>query len=330
MKGRMDPVDDTGDLPGAPPPDPTRSGDFDPLFSSDWSSGPRRAIRGEAADDDIFAWEPARYVDDEVPFERITLERYPDRYVPAVHERLTDLQRQLREAVLVVPKPERRLGVTIRELAETLLLAALIFLAVRASFQNFRVQGGSMQPSLEDGEYLIVNKLSYAELDTGFLDFLPFFESDENPLRLWDKPALGDVVVFAAPTSPDRDFIKRVIGTPGDTVQIDATTHEVIVNGEALAEPYIQGQTTCGESCTYEVPEAGSPESHDVCGSDECYFVMGDNRQNSSDSRQGWMVPRENIIGKAMITYWHEGGPNIGLAPNHDVDNDGSAEASSD
>jgi signal peptidase I len=326
----MDPVDETGELPGAPFPEPANSGDFDPLFSSDWSAGPLRAARTEAADDYLFGYEPLPSYADEKPFEQITLERYPDRYVPTVHERLTELQRQLREGVVVVPRHERRLGVTIRELAETLLLAALIFLAVRASFQNFRVQGGSMQPSLEDGEYLIVNKLSYAELDTGFLDWLPFVDGDDDPLHLWDEPSLGDVVVFAAPTSPDRDFIKRVIGTPGDTVQIDAQTHQVIVNGEVLDEPYIQGQTTCGESCTYEVPPAGSPESHDVCGSDECYFVMGDNRQNSSDSRQGWMVPRENIIGKAMITYWHEGGPNIGLAPNHDVDHDGQAEASSD
>lgn len=327
----MDPVDEPGELPGASFPEPEQSGDFDPLFSADWGASPPLAGGREVVDDYLFAFETLPLEVDEKPFERLTVERYPDRFVPVYAERITELQRALRESTIVVPKPERRLGVTIRELAETLLLAALIFLAVRASFQNFRVQGGSMQPSLEDGEYLIVNKLNYAELDLGFLDPLPFFDSGDNPMhKLWGEPTLGDVIVFAAPTSPDRDFIKRVIGTPGDTVQIDPGTGEVAVNGKVISEPYIQGTTNCGDSCTYEVPEAGSPEAHDECGSDECYFVMGDNRNNSSDSRLGWLVPRENIIGKAMITYWHEGGPNIGLAPNRDVSNEDEANAAGD
>lgn len=138
--------------------------------------------------------------------------------------------------------------------------------------QYFTFEGGSMEPTFVDGDRVEV---------------LPF-----------DRPvANGDIIVFAAPTAPDRDFAKRVIGTPGDTVQIDPGTGEVAVDGKVISEPYIQGATSCGESCTYEVPEAGSPEAHDRCGSDECYFVMGDNRQNSSDSRLGWLVPAENIIG---------------------------------
>ncbi len=331
MVGRMDPSDDAGDWPDAPFPTPENSGDFDPLFSSDWDTSEPPVTRREAADDYLFEFGPTPAIEEPYSFQRLTTERYPDRYAPEYAERMTELQRQLRESTIVVPKPERRLGVTLRELAETLLLAALIFLAVRASFQNFRVQGGSMQPSLEDGEYLIVNKLNYAELDLGFLDPLPFFDSGANPIReLWDDPNTGDVIVFAAPTSPERDFIKRVIGTPGDTVEINPGTGEVSVNGTIIAEPYIQGSTACGESCIYRVPDKNSGEAHDTCGSDECYFVMGDNRQNSSDSRQGWMVPRENIIGKAMITYWHRGGPNIGLAPNENVEDADDANAASD
>ncbi|MBI2914053.1 MAG: signal peptidase I [Chloroflexi bacterium] len=222
---------------------------------------------------------------------------------------------------MTVPRPRRRWAVTVREVVETLLLALLIFLAVRASFQNFRVEGASMVPSLEDGEYLIVNKLSYAQLDLSIFNWLPFFDAGDDPVHhLWAAPDRGDVIVFRAPTSPDRDFIKRIIGVPGDTIEIVPDKTQVLVNGNAIDEPYIQGTTTCSRGCgPWPVPPANSPESMKACGSPACYFVMGDNRQNSSDSRQGWLVPEENIIGKALITYWHKGGPELNLAPNHPV-----------
>jgi len=299
---------------------------YDPLFS-DWGEPPA----AEAAQiDDIFAWAPAAMPAeaDEYEFTRYSPSAaptapFPDRFQPEYEERLTELQRRLRAETVVLPK-ERQWGVTIRELAETLILAALIFLAVRASFQNFRVEGASMEPSLQDGEYLIVNKLTYAELDMSSFNWLPFFDAgDKDVHHLWNDPNRGDVIVFRAPTSPNRDFIKRVIGLPGDTVEIDSTSGTVTVNGAQLQEPYIQGRTACTQSakptCTWNVPPAGSAAAHDTCGSDECYFVMGDNRQNSSDSRGGWLVPRENIIGKTLITYWNEGSPNIGLAPNHTI-----------
>ena len=221
---------------------------------------------------------------------------------------LTELRRRLRQETIVVPRRPRIWSVTIREMAETLLLAILIFLAVRASMQNFRVEGQSMQPSLDNGEYLIVNKLTYSQIDLSLFDWIPFFDSGANPVHhLWATPHRGDVIVFRAPTSPDRDFIKRIIGVPGDVVEIEGTTGKVMVNGESLDEPYITGKTTCQSACgPWQVPE-------------RAYFVMGDNRQNSSDSRQGWFVPEENIIGKALITYWHDGNPELDLAPNHKV-----------
>jgi signal peptidase I len=244
----------------------------------------------------------------------------PDRQQPPYAERLTEVQRRLQQETIAIPRPQRRWLVTVREVAETLLLAALIFLAVRASFQNFRVEGHSMDPSLADGEYLIVNKLTYAQLDLGFLDPLPFFDAGDDPVHyLWGAPDRGDVIVFRAPLTPNRDFIKRIVGLPGDTVEIQETNGEVKVNGQLLTETYIQGTTGCTQTCTWTVPEAGSEESRKQCGSDKCYFVLGDNRQNSSDSRQGWLVPKENIVGKALITYWHEGSPAINLAPNHSV-----------
>lgn len=300
----------------------SRRPDYDPLFD-DWETDRPAAPQ---AWDELFAMQPVLAQSDEdlYAFSRYDAEAaaYPDRTQPQYAERLTELQRRLRAGTVTLPAPERRWAVTIRELAETLILAALIFLAVRASFQNFRVEGASMQPSLQNGEYLIVNKLEYAEIDLGMFDWLPFFDSGQDPVHhLWGKPTRGDVIVFRAPTSIQRDFIKRIIGVPGDTVDIDNGSGHVAVNGHVLEEPYIQGKTDCGsaQTCTWTVPAAGSDEAQDTCGSDECYFVMGDNRQNSSDSRQGWMVPKENIIGKALITYWEDGSPSFDLAPNRNV-----------
>jgi signal peptidase I len=148
---------------------------------------------------------------------------------------------------------------------------------------RFRMEGASMSPTFEDGETLTI----YG------------YKSGEDP-------ALGDVILFRAPTSPNRDFIKRVIGVPGDTVEIEDGA--VLVNGSELEEPYAVGVTNClpGE-CRWELTDGftGPERTHSItlgrvpgttC-EHECYFVLGDNRQNSSDSRQGWLVPRENIVG---------------------------------
>lgn len=198
----------------------------------------------------------------------------------------------------------RRLAVTMRELVETLLLALLIFLAVRASLQNFRVEGASMIPNLHDGQYLIVNKLAYAKVDLGIFDWVPFFDPGENSVHhIFGVPERGDVIVFRAPNSPQRDFIKRIIGVPGDTVEIKGNV--VYVNGAPLDELYIQGPTSCPGGCG---PWTVAPGQ---------YFVMGDNRGSSSDSRQGWLVPEENIIGKALFSYWPLS--EAGLAPNKSV-----------
>jgi signal peptidase I len=232
---------------------------------------------------------------------------YWERPFPDIEE-LSELRRRLREETVVVPKRHRVWVVTLRELTETLLLAGLIFLAVHVSMQNFKVEGASMEPSLDNGEYLIVNRLAYAEIDLGIFDWVPFFDSGDNPVHhLWSSPARGDIIVFRSPANVKRDFIKRIIGVPGDVVEIDRETGAVTVNDQVLNEPYIRGKTNCSSSCgPWAVPERS-------------YFVMGDNRNNSSDSRQGWFAPEENIIGKALITYWYDGRPELDLAPNHDV-----------
>jgi len=190
-----------------------------------------------------------------------------------------------------------------RELIETAILALLIFLAVRAVVQNFRVEGSSMNPALEDGQYLLVNKAIYFQINLETISkFLPFIDPGDNPMRhIFRAPRRGDVVVFRAPNNPDRDFIKRIIGEPGDTVRIENGT--VFVNGVALDEPYItdKGNKNYG-------PQTVPADN---------YFVLGDNRANSYDSSAGWMLPDENIIGQAWASYWPFSA--WGLVGNHDI-----------
>ena len=198
------------------------------------------------------------------------------------------------------PRPRRRWRRTARELVETLILALLIFLVVRSAVQNFKVEGSSMDPSLIDGQYLIVNKAIYAHVNLNPLSrVLPFINPGDDPeWYVFRQPKRGDVVVFRFPNDPKRDFIKRIIGEPGDTVEVRAGI--VYINGQSLDEPYITSRPTYNYGPT-TVPPKG-------------YFVLGDNRNNSYDSHVWGFVPRENIIGQAWISYWPTDA--FGLVPN--------------
>ncbi len=187
-----------------------------------------------------------------------------------------------------------------RELAETVILAVLIFFAVKAVVQNFRVEGASMEPSLQSEEYLLVNKAIYFRVDMDKVhQFLPFIPGDNGQKKhLFRAPRRGDVIVFRFPMDPSRDFIKRVIGVPGDTVEIK--DEKVFINGAPLVEPYILATP----NYTYG-PKTVPPGE---------YFVLGDNRRNSYDShawgntcpaqQQCDFVPEDNIIGQAWVSYW--------------------------
>jgi signal peptidase I len=200
------------------------------------------------------------------------------------------------------PRRGRRYLTIFREVVETLLLALLIFLAVRETVQNFKVEGSSMLPSLETGQYIVVNKLAYAQFDVGIFDFLPFFDAgDDSNHHLFGSPERGDVVVFKSPTNRARDFIKRIIGVPGDKVQIRDGV--VYINDEPLDEPYTTGATTC--PCGPWQIEEGH------------FFVMGDHRSNSSDSRVIGQIPEKDIVGKAWFSYWPLS--DVGPAPNHSI-----------
>ncbi len=164
----------------------------------------------------------------------------------------------------------RRNSNILLEIAETVLLAALIFFGTRLLVQNFLVEGPSMSPSLADSEFLLVNKLSY----------------------LAEDPQRGDVIVFRSPRSPDEDLVKRVIGLPNDEVEIRAG--QVLVNGHLVDESsYFNGPIG------RDTPPRRVPQ--------DSYFVMGDNRLQSRDSRDIGAVPRASIVGQVWLVYWPPG-----------------------
>jgi signal peptidase I len=155
----------------------------------------------------------------------------------------------------------------LREVVITVIIAAAVFALLRLTVQSYTVVMSSMEPTFQQGDCIMVSKVSYRS----------------------SGPQRGDVIIFNPPFDSQFPFIKRVIGLPGDTVEIKDGS--VSINGTPLEEDeYIAAQPNYTMSAT-QVPENG-------------YFVLGDNRNNSTDSSQGWTVPRNNIIGKAWFVYW--------------------------
>ncbi|MDE2934273.1 MAG: signal peptidase I [Chloroflexota bacterium] len=212
------------------------------------------------------------------------------------------------KAVAEKPDRSRRL---IREIIETALLALLVFLAVRASLQNYLVEGYSMFPTLDHGQHILVNKLGYAEVNMDRLtDFIPFVDTEEGDVRqVFGGPARGDIIVFESSAGTGNDLIKRVIALPGERIEI--VQGRVYINGQLLNEPYIT------EVWSDTRPEILIPARH--------YYVLGDNRNSSQDSRSGriGLVPRERIVGKALLRYWPF--DSFGLAPNGGAELTGTA-----
>lgn len=164
----------------------------------------------------------------------------------------------------------------LREIVQTLAAALLIYAAIQSSLQTFKVYGASMEPTLEDGQYLLINKAVFLH----YKDSYPF-----------SRPGRGEVVVFRPPKSPKVVFIKRVIGLPGETVEVKGG--RVWVDGKPLEEPYIQDRPS------YVMPPRKIPPGY--------YFVLGDNRNHSTDSHsweQVGPVPIANIIGRAWLSFW--------------------------
>lgn len=164
-------------------------------------------------------------------------------------------------------KQTSRTAAAIRELLETIVLTLVTYFLVRTFvFETYRVVGQSMEPTLEQDQRLIVSKLRY---------------------RL-HEPQRGDIVVFNDPQDPSRNLIKRIIGLPGEVLRIEQG--QVYINESLIDEPYIRSYTS------YSQPPTAIPAGQ--------YFVMGDNRNNSSDSRSWGTLPRQDIVGTASFSYW--------------------------
>jgi len=155
----------------------------------------------------------------------------------------------------------------LREIGITILIAVVVFALLQLTVQSYTVVMSSMEPNFQQGECIMVNKVSYHS----------------------SGPQRGEVIIFNPPFESEYPFIKRVIGLPGETVEIK--DGKVFINGTSLDEDeYIK------ERPNYTMTATEIPENE--------YFVLGDNRNNSTDSHTGWTVPRDNIIGKAWFTYW--------------------------
>jgi len=202
---------------------------------------------------------------------------------------VTEVNVTPQETVTDAPVRTRRKGL-VREYGEAILIAVLLALVIRTLVvQAFTIPSGSMMDSLLIGDYILVNKFLYGPE-------VPFSDKHMPGLR---APRRGDIIVFKYPQDEKRDFIKRIVGTPGDTVQVRGP--QVFVNGTALREPYVKKVESLGGGQTYCAYAYGCEPT--VVPADS-YFVMGDNRDNSQDSRYWGFVRRDKIKGKAFLIYW--------------------------
>lgn len=168
----------------------------------------------------------------------------------------------------------RKVSSLILDAIEVTVIALAMFVVMYLFlFQPHQVRGNSMYPNLHDNDYLLTDKITYQ-------------------LR---EPKRGDTIIFRAPKNEEYDYIKRIVGLPGDTVRVN--DGKIYVNDELLTEDYLSSDSfTYGGRFWKENQSIPVPEDQ--------YFVLGDNRSHSSDSREWGPVPRKNIIGKAWLRYW--------------------------
>jgi signal peptidase I len=197
------------------------------------------------------------------------------------------------DAARVAPQPFRKS--TVREYFESIVIAVILALFIRTFVvQAFKIPTGSMENNLLIGDHLLVNKFVFGPSETRL----------ERTLLPMGTIKRGDVIVFKYPEEPDRDYIKRVIGLPGETVELRAK--KIYINGAPLDEPYVHfleppsTETDLHEVTSIDVRERYGP----VTVPPDQYFVMGDNRDNSQDSRYWGFLRRDYVKGKALLIYW--------------------------
>ena len=180
---------------------------------------------------------------------------------------------------------------TLREYFESIVIAVILALFIRTwVVQAFTIPTGSMEQNLLIGDYLLVNKFVFGPTTTGI----------ENTLLPVGTVARGDIVVFKFPEEPERDFIKRVIGLPGETLEVRGK--RVYINDEPLDEPYLRDQRSAVPPGTVALDRRDNYGPVSV--PDDHYFMMGDNRDDSQDSRFWGPLPHSYLKGKAMLVYW--------------------------
>jgi signal peptidase I len=203
------------------------------------------------------------------------------------------------------PQPFRKS--VVREYFESIVIAVILALFVRTFVvQAFKIPTGSMENNLLIGDHLLVNKFVFA----------PTLTRAESALLPIDPIRRGDILVFKYPEDPERDFIKRVIGLPGETLEL--RDKKVYINGKGLDEPYVHflfpfDPTSSGDTgvADFDVRRNYGP----VTVPPDHYFMMGDNRDNSQDSRYWGFMPRSYVKGKALFVYFSFGEGPSGLGP---------------
>jgi len=193
------------------------------------------------------------------------------------------------------------------EISRTLLLAAIVFVGARTVVLPFEVEGASMTPNLHDHERVLVNRTVYFHFDLDrLINWIPGVSAgSDHDFYPFHQPQRGDVVVLNPPLTSPQPYIKRIVGLPGESIEF--RDGYVYVNGQKLDEPYIKGAITDCRGVPYckidKIP-------------DGYVYVLGDNRNNSQDSRVFGPVKIENIIGKAWFSNWPL--TDVGIIPHYD------------
>jgi signal peptidase I len=192
--------------------------------------------------------------------------------------------------VETIDKSSDRRKSIVREYAESIIIAVVLALVIRTFIvQAFKIPSGSMEDTLLIGDHILVNKMAYGLQ-------IPFSDTKLDFFGLLGDPQRGDIIVFPFPRDPSRDFIKRVVGLPGERVEV--RNHRVYVNGEVLKEPYVKLDE---RAATY--PSRYSHWGPEVVPAGRL-FVLGDNRDNSADGRDWGFLDSDRVKGRAFIIYW--------------------------